>query len=104
MKTFKLPAELVQPQVSSMQIGEELWTVPWALEVDSHNGIWLRPDFSVHGAPYGTVRLRIKRLSAKEFSAILTGSNYKFVPSNKVPAELEKRCFPITDFKYRTNN
>lgn len=60
----RLPEALEQRDtIERMQIGEERWTVPWAMWVDLDRRCWLHPKDTTNRAPFGTSDLRIVRVA-----------------------------------------
>lgn len=56
-----LPDGMEEYTISSMSVGEAMYTVPWAMWVDRQRRCWLRPDFSIDKNPQGTASMRVRR-------------------------------------------
>lgn len=59
--TYVLPESLEQDTIGRMSIGDEGYTVPWAMWVDLDRHMWAHPEYMVHKSPMGTVHMKIKR-------------------------------------------
>ena len=57
----KLPPEMLQKTIGTMFPGETLYTVPWAMEIDSERRCWINTTFAAMEEPGGTVRMEITR-------------------------------------------
>jgi len=57
----RLPHDLIEDTIERMKIGDRGWTVPWAVIVDNNLNMWLRPTYTVHREPGGTVSMIVSR-------------------------------------------
>jgi hypothetical protein len=57
-----LPPALYERQIIGMEVGDEGYTVPWAMWADSEGKLWLNLEYSVHKAPHGTVQMLVRKL------------------------------------------
>ncbi|HEY5988233.1 MAG TPA: hypothetical protein VIV12_17935 [Streptosporangiaceae bacterium] len=56
----RLPRNWEQPTIATMEFGQTLYTVPWAMRADEDRQLWLHPDFPTENAPQGTVMMRVE--------------------------------------------
>ena len=57
----KLPAQLEQNTLRDMRVGDEAWTVPWAMHADENGELFLDVNFTQDARPGGTVQMKVKR-------------------------------------------
>jgi hypothetical protein len=57
----KLPLDLLDPTIGSMEPGQVSFAVPWALIVDPEMNLWAQSGFGVEPAPGGTTTMRVER-------------------------------------------
>lgn len=57
----KLPQDMIQITIADLKVGEEAYTVPWAMWVDLECNMWLSVHFSYSHDARGTQHMRIRR-------------------------------------------
>lgn len=57
----RLPEDRLTRTIAGMREGESAWVTPWAMDVDADRRCTLRPGYSIHDQPGGTVCMRIER-------------------------------------------
>ncbi len=60
----QLPEHMIRVSIQDMLIGEEAYTVPWAIQVDQNGQCWIRGDYSFSRRPFGTNQMRIRRTAS----------------------------------------
>ncbi len=51
----------VDRSIASMDIGEQGWTVPWAMYYDDNRQLWLNGAYTLSRAPGGTTQMVVRR-------------------------------------------
>jgi hypothetical protein len=59
-KQAMLPASMEEFTLDSMDTGDVVYTVPWAMWVDQERRCWLHPKYTAHHSPGGTVQMRVQ--------------------------------------------
>jgi hypothetical protein len=61
----KMPAgfarELIKDMPMDTLLGRWFYVVPWAIEADNNNDLWIRTDYVFMACQYGTCCVKVKR-------------------------------------------
>ena len=91
---MKAPEELLEETLADMDIGDETWTVPWAMH--TVNGeLMLNGNYSTHHSPGGTVSMRVIKKSYGYIVDITECKDYKWPKKSEYVSNHEK--LPVVD-------
>jgi hypothetical protein len=82
-----------------MGVGEEAYTVPWAVMVDQDMNCWINGSYPSHRHPGGTVQMRIRR-TERGVDVLHIPSDHRYRPSRDISwvgAE-ESDLLPVESF------
>lgn len=60
-RNAKLPPGRLEPSIEAMKPGEQGYTVPWAIVVDTDMNMWINGKYTFQTQPGGTVQLLVVR-------------------------------------------
>jgi hypothetical protein len=58
----RITPQMTQRCIKDMKVGDEYWTVPWAMYADLDGELWLNSNYSFHSEPGGTVEMKVIRM------------------------------------------
>lgn len=93
-----LPESYVEPTLDAMNIGDAVYTVPWAMWVDLDRRCWLNPKYTAHQTPGGTVCMRVER--RKDGYHVWLPKEARYDPHGNSPAD--NRWLPVTELHEET--
>ncbi len=80
-ETMSLPPELTETTIDNMQIGEQDWTVPWAMFADTTGHLWLNGHYPIDNEPRGeTVCMHIRRQFDGFVVDVTAATTYRWTP------------------------
>lgn len=86
-KNARLPEDLEETSLKSMEVGDSSWAVPWAMEVDSQRRCWLKSGFKGFDIPGGTVSMLVTRMEEGFIVDISQVGDYKWLPGQTLEDE-----------------
>lgn len=101
MQQAKMPLEMVQNCVFSMDLGTSAFTVPWAIDLDEELNVWIDTDYrvvheydpqatmTVHRAEDGSYSVEIPANERYYPATYLDGDEYEPITAVKVTEESE---------------
>lgn len=61
MKHARLPDNMRERIIRDMPIGDQGWTVPWAVWADHEGKLWINGRYTLSNNPGGTVEMLVRR-------------------------------------------
>lgn len=83
----RLPEDLEEFSLKSMEVGDSSWAVPWAMEVDSQRRCWLKASFKGFDVPGGTVSMFVIRVEEGFIVDLSEVKDYKWSTGHTIDDE-----------------
>jgi hypothetical protein len=76
----RLPEHRETATLDMLGVGEQCYTVPWAMWADEERRLWLHPHYSAYGQPGGTARMLVTRTADGYEVDIRSVHNHTWLP------------------------
>jgi len=83
--------------LDSMSTGDVVFTVPWAMLVDSNGRCWLHPKYTAHTQPVGTVQMRVKLQEDGYHVWRVDGYRYSPIHSLGFASPADNKYLPVVE-------
>ncbi|MBI4033901.1 hypothetical protein HY379_02780 [Candidatus Saccharibacteria bacterium] len=88
LNNARLPEDLEEgTTLRNLEVGEETWTVPWAMNIDAERRCWLSAGYAGHDEPWGTVTMLVRREEEGFVVEIDLSDDYKWHISHALTSE-----------------
>ena len=95
MTQAKMPIEMVENCISSMDLGSSAFTVPWAVDIDEDLNVWIDTDYRVVHEYDHRATMLVHRAEDGSYSVEIPG-NARYYPATYLDGE---EYVPVTAVK-----